>query len=93
MRRLPKILIFGFLVYAVVTATPDQQTRILDGMGAIRDAAIEACQREGSLCSRAFQYVGTAVSQSLTDDPKPWMDDEGKRAATGQTESLGSPKP
>ena len=81
MRRLPKVLIFGFLGYAVVTATPDQQTRILDGIGAIRDAALEACQREDSLCARAIAYVGTAVGQSLSDAPKPWMDEESKKPA------------
>lgn len=79
MPRLIKFAIFGFLAYAVVTATPAQQAEIGQGVVAIKDAAIEACTREGSLCARVIAYVTGAVGNSLSDEPAPWLDDQAKR--------------
>lgn len=85
--RLYKFALAGYLAYAVVTATPEQQTRMIDGGVAMMGAAFEACQREDGLCARAIGSLTATVSQSLTEGPAPWMDD-GERSdltATPQT--------
>jgi len=82
MPRLFKFAILGFLAYAVVTATPVQQAAIVDGGLAVKDAAIDACQREGSLCARAIDAVTSAVSGSMTETGAPWLDDQSKRGAS-----------
>ena len=69
----------GFLTYAIATAAPQQQSAIIDGTLAIKDAVFEACTREDSICARAIQYISQSVSGSLTEGSKPWMDEEGKR--------------
>lgn len=81
MRRLTKFAMFGFLGYAIATASPEQQTAIIAGTLAIKDAALDACQREGSLCAQAIGYAGSAVSGAMNDDPAPWLDDPEKRVA------------
>lgn len=80
--RLYKFALIGYLTYAVVTATPEQQSRMIDGGLAVAGAAFEACQREDGLCARAIASLTATVSQSLTEGPAPWMD-EGTR--TGVT--------
>ena len=81
MPRLIKFALFGFLAYAVVTATPAQQAEIGQGVVAIKDAAVEACTREGSLCARVVNHAMGAVSGAMTDEPAPYFDDDPKREA------------
>ncbi len=81
MPRLIKFALFGFLAYAVVTATPAQQAEMGQGLVAIKDAAVEACTREGSLCARAIEFATGTLGKSLSDQPTPWLDDESKRTA------------
>jgi hypothetical protein len=79
--RLYKVLFFGFLAYAVATARPETQGQIIGGGLAIKDAAIEACQREDSLCSNAIAWMGSTVSRSLNDNDARWLDEPHKRAS------------
>jgi hypothetical protein len=79
MPRLYKFALIGFFAYAVVTATPAQQTEIGHGLVAIKDAAIDACTRKDSLCTRAVDWGWSALSSTLSDDPAPWMDERSKR--------------
>jgi hypothetical protein len=79
MPRLIKFALFGFLAYAVVTATPERQAEIGRGVLAVKDAAIEACTRENSLCARVADHAMKAVSGALTDAPAPYFDDDPKR--------------
>jgi hypothetical protein len=79
MPRLYKFAIFGFLAYAVVTATPDQQAEMGRGLLAIKNAAVEACTRDGSLCSQALSYAAATISGAMSNDPAPWMDEQSKR--------------
>ena len=81
MPRLYKIVLTGFFAYAVVTATPAQQAEIGRGLLAIKDAALDACTRNGSPCTRAVDYAMTFVSGAMSDQPAPWMDDASKRSA------------
>jgi hypothetical protein len=81
MPRLYKFVLFGFFAYAVVTASPDQQARMGAGLVAVKDAAIEACTRDGAPCTSALQYVGGAVTQTLRDEPAPWLDEQSKQSA------------
>ncbi|MDX2307917.1 MAG: hypothetical protein NW216_06755 [Hyphomicrobium sp.] len=79
MPRLFKILILVFFAYAIFTATPEQQTRIFEGVLATRDAAFAACQRKGALCTEAISSLYGVVDRSLADGPAPWLDDPAKR--------------
>ncbi len=81
MRRLPKILIGGFLAYAVVAASPEQQARMLDGALAVKDAAFEACTREDGMCAQAISGLMAALGPTLHDGPDPWMDEDDKRGS------------
>ena len=80
--RLYKFALIGYLTYAVVVATPEQQTRMIDGGLAVAGAAFEACQREDGLCARAIASLTATVSQSLTDGPSPWMDNGARPGVT-----------
>lgn len=82
--RLYKVLAVGFLGYAVAAATPEQQSRIVDGALAVKDAALDACVREDGLCARGLQSLGSAVGGLLSDGPAPWMD-EGQRPGSRVT--------
>ncbi len=88
MRRLPKFALIGFLGYAVATAGPEQQTAIIDGTLAIKDAALDACQRQGSLCAQAIGYAGSAISGAMNDDPAPWLDDPAKRGPPNKSQTV-----
>jgi hypothetical protein len=79
MPRLYKFALLGFIAYALVTASPAQQSEIGQGLLAIKDAAVDACTIEGRLCTRAIDYALSALSSTLSDDPAPWMDDQSKR--------------
>ncbi len=79
MPRLYKIALLGFLGYALVTASPAQQSEIGQGLLAMKDAAVDACTRKESLCTRALDYAASAVTSALSDEPAPWMDDQSKR--------------
>ena len=79
MPRLYKFALLGFVAYALVTASPAQQSDIGQGLLAIKDAAVDACTIEGRLCTRAINYAMTALSSALSDEPAPWMDDQSKR--------------
>lgn len=79
MPRLYKFALLGFVAYALVTASPAQQSEIGQGLLAIKDAAVDACTIEGRLCTRAVDYGLSALSSTLSDDPAPWMDDQSKR--------------
>ena len=81
MPRLFKFAILGFLTYAVVTATPAQQAEIARGGLAIKDAAVEACQRDGSFCVRAIEYLTSAFAGHMRETDAPWLDDQSKRTA------------
>ena len=79
MPRLYKFALLGFVAYALVTASPAQQSDIGQGLLAIKDAAVDACTIEGRLCTRAINHAMTALSSALSDEPAPWMDDQSKR--------------
>ncbi len=79
MPRLYKFALLGFAAYALVTASPAQQSEIGQGLLAIKDAAFDACTIEGRLCTSALDYAMTTLSGSLSDEPAPWMDEQGKR--------------
>ncbi len=79
MPRLYKFALIGFFAYALVTASPAQQTEIGQGLLAIKDAAIGACTREDALCTRAVNYALTVVTGALSDKPAPWLDEQSKR--------------
>ena len=79
MPRLYKFALIGFLAYAVVTATPDQQAEMGRGVLAIKNAAVEACTREGSLCAKALSYAAATVNGAMSDEATPWMDEQSKR--------------
>jgi hypothetical protein len=78
MPRLYKFALFGFLAYAMVTATPAQQAEIGRGVVAIKDAAFGACTRSDSPCTLAVEYAMTVVSGAMSNEPAPWMDDSRK---------------
>lgn len=82
MPRLYKFAIFGFLAYAVVTATPAQQAEIGRGLLAMKNAAVEACTREESPCTLAIDYAVSTVSGAMSDKPAPWMDETQKRSSS-----------
>jgi hypothetical protein len=77
MRRLTKIAIAGFLGYAVATASPAQQSAIIGGTLAIKDAAVDACTRDGALCTGAISSLTSGFSSLFHDRGKRWMDEEG----------------
>lgn len=79
MPRLYKCALLGFIAYALVTASPAQQSAIGQGLLAIKDAAIDACTIEDRLCTRAIDYALSAAGNALSDNPAPWMDDQSKR--------------
>jgi hypothetical protein len=79
MPRLYKFALIGFLAYAVVTATPDQQAEMGRGLLAIKNAAVEACTREGSICARAVSSVAATVAGAMSNEATPWMDEQSKR--------------
>ena len=79
MPRLYKFALIGFLAYAVVTATPDQQAEMGRGLLAIKNAAVEACTREGSVCAQALSHAAASVNGALSDEATPWMDEQSKR--------------
>lgn len=87
MPRLFKFAIFGFLTYAVLTATPAQQAEMVRGGLAIKDAAIEVCQREGSLCFRAFESLRSAISGPMQETAAPWLDDQANRKSATSPKS------
>lgn len=50
-----RVIKWGFvslLAYAAVTATPAQQLAMLQGVLALKDALLSACEREGSPCTK-----------------------------------------
>ena len=69
--RLYKFALAGYLAYAVVTATPEQQTRMIDGGAAMMGAAFEACQREDGLCARAIRLADRDGQPILDRRPRP----------------------
>ncbi len=79
MPRLYKFAIIGFLAYAVVTATPDQQAEMGRGLVAIKNAAFEACTRDGSLCTQALSYAAATFTGGMSNEPAPWIDEQSKR--------------
>jgi len=79
MPRLYKFALLGFMAYALVTASPAQQSAIGQGLLAIKDAAVDACTVEGRLCTLAIDYALSAVGSALSDNPTPWMDEQSKR--------------
>ncbi len=79
MPRLYKFALLGFIAYALVTASPAQQSEIGQGLLAIKDAAVDACTIEGRLCTRAIDYALSVLNSALSDDPAPWMDEQSKR--------------
>jgi hypothetical protein len=85
MPRLYKFALLGFVAYALVTASPAQQSEIGQGLLAIKDAAVDACTIEGRLCTRLLEYVQTTLSSALSDEPAPWLDEQSKRAQPPQT--------
>lgn len=82
MPRLVKLAVLGFLVYAVATASDEQQSAMIAGGLAIRDAIAEACTRDGSLCTEAIGYLGARFTAPSTGPAAtPWLDDPMKRPA------------
>jgi len=79
MPRLYKFALLGFVSYALVTASPAQQSDIGQGLLAIKNAALDACTVEGRLCTRAIDSALSAFSSALSDDPAPWLDEQSKR--------------
>lgn len=92
MPRLYKFALIAFFAYALVTATPAQQTEIGRGLLAIKDAALDACMVEGRLCTRALTSISHSVWGKLSDEPTPWLDHGGKpQAQRQQSSSVQSP--
>jgi len=79
MPRLFKLLIGGFLIYAIAAATPAQQADMMRGIEALAGAALAACPREDGLCRQGLGMLGAQVSGLLSDTPAPWLDDPAKR--------------
>lgn len=82
MPRLLKLALLGFLAYAVATASDEQQLAMIAGGLAVRDAAVAACTREGSLCTQAVDTLAVRLSgpsSGAGDAPSPWLDDPDKR--------------
>lgn len=61
MFRIIKILLLFLSAYAIVTATPAQHQDMIKGVLAFKDAFLEACVREGSLCTLALEKVQTGL--------------------------------
>jgi hypothetical protein len=57
MYRIAKWCIIFLLAYASVTGTPAQQAAMLNGLVALREAVIEACRREKSVCTDAVLFA------------------------------------
>jgi hypothetical protein len=86
MPRLIKFAVTGFVVYAVVTASPAHQAEIGRGLLAIKDAAVDACTRENSPCTIAVTYAVSTLSGVMSDQPAPWMDNaQSRSSSTSQT--------
>jgi hypothetical protein len=79
MPRLYKLALIGFLAYALVTASPAQQSEIGQGILAAKNAAVDACTIEGRLCTSILNYAWTTLSGALSNEPAPWMDEQSKR--------------
>ncbi|MCU0732354.1 MAG: hypothetical protein MUE84_12320 [Hyphomonas sp.] len=88
MPRLYKLALTGFIAYALVTASPAQQAEIAQGVLAVKDAAVEACTRKDSLCTRAWDYAMSAISTGMSDGPAPWLDQTSTRPAPPSTQSV-----
>ena len=71
MSRLFKFAIFGLLAYAIVTATPAQQSAMIEGGIAVKDAVIDACLREGGLCTSAIAHLKSTVDGDVQGTPQP----------------------
>ncbi|MEW5961983.1 MAG: hypothetical protein AB1749_00325 [Pseudomonadota bacterium] len=78
MPRLVKLVLLGFLAYAVATASDEQQSAMIAGGLAVRDAVAEACTRQGSLCAEAISSLGARFTPSSAGTT-PWLDDPAKR--------------
>jgi hypothetical protein len=93
MARLFKFAIFGIAAYAIATATPSQQVAMLDGLTALKDAITDACQRDGSPCTRAISQlrsvlVGFKDSGETSGDSKPpWPDYPSPRSVDPKPET------
>lgn len=79
MPRLYKIVLFGFMAYVIATASPDHQARMAGGLLAIKDAAVDACTREGSLCTSAISGLVALAGNTLNENAAPWLDEQSKR--------------
>lgn len=79
MRRLPKLLIGGFLLYAIMAANAEQQARMADGVLALKDAVVDACTRPNGSCAQFIGWFASAAGIGLHDSPASWMDDPAKR--------------
>jgi hypothetical protein len=75
-----KLVLLGFLAYAVATASDEQQSAMIAGGLAVRDAVADACTREGSLCAEAISAVGARFS-APSSGTTPWLDDPARRPA------------
>lgn len=95
MPRLYKLALAGFIVYAVVTASPAQQAEMGQGVLAVKDAAVEACTRKDSPCTRVLDYARSAVSGVMSDGPVPWLDEtQGRTSPPTQSVTVqGPPQP
>ncbi|MFM7083503.1 MAG: hypothetical protein ACKOW3_00655 [Hyphomicrobium sp.] len=73
MFRIIKILILVLSAYAIFTATPAQHLDMMKGVLAFKDAFIQACVREGGLCTLAIEKIQTGLFSrgSLTDTEIP----------------------
>lgn len=67
MFRILKILLLLLSAYAIFTATPTQHQDMMKGALAFKDAFLQACIREGGLCTLAIEKIQSSLfSRSST---------------------------
>lgn len=64
MRLLIKLVLLGFAIYAVATASPDDKQAMQDGLRAFANSFREACTRPASPCTAAVDSVRTLIGRA-----------------------------
>jgi hypothetical protein len=71
MFRLFNFAFIGLLAYAIVTATPAQQSEMLEGGIAMKEAVADACLREDGLCTSVIAHLKSAVDGDVQGTQHP----------------------
>jgi hypothetical protein len=63
-RLLIKLVLLGFAIYAVATASPDDKQAMQDGLRSFANSIRDACTRPASPCTAAVDSVRTLIGKA-----------------------------